>query len=74
MSLSIWNREAALSRIMPQEVQRYFYKYTKNLATSKKMKSDLLYAKSTEISNGRLFIVVRGKVRGQKKERQRRVI
>ena len=51
---------------------RYFHKHTNDSVTSKKkMKSDLLYAKSTEILNGQLFIVERGNVCRQKKERDR---
>jgi hypothetical protein len=36
LSLSIPNREAALSRIMFQDVQRYFHKHRNDLVTSKK--------------------------------------
>jgi hypothetical protein len=48
-----------------------FTKNTNALVTGKKMKSDLLYAKSTEILNGQLFIAVRERARRQKKGRQR---
>jgi hypothetical protein len=68
--MSISNREAAMSRIMSQEVQRYFHKHKSDLVNGKKMRFDLLYMKSTAILNRQLFTVVREKVRRQKRERE----